>query len=774
MASSSSSAPLSPSSSSWLNECADDLMRVVAAYRESPRADMDQTSLYFQAIAVLPADRRSEQHANMLIQMYNDRLRAAADIPALPPQYRRGDLAAAASDTAAHEYNKLRPSMQRNKFPLASLSRAYSLSQFGVVSDYALQQLVPNFNRDAYGSIAWQNEVSGDGDTMMALLPEEDWFPSRMVKRSLDVNNGGDIIKNQYVRYCREVAIGVVVEFQQSTLSGERQELQFHCRLWDRLLNALLRPLTKPLLTSVLELSMAGVIEGYSPQFADYACMLAPDNNDEDRVARARQLPLLLVEVSSHAVGNEEDHKDFRKLLVMMAVTLLARIGSVRRRPVGERSSLRQFGLLVGAFQFQPVVMIPIFDNDHDAGRVSFVARCDPTWRSFVRTPSHEAVQLQGVYSDIEAPQSLDRDNEAFLTELAHRVASAAAAVARTRPPPDPAPQQADVLNRLRSLSSFCDAVRRQASVFHAMLSHGDVEDVFPYPTSFGPPPSSRPSTAKRPHSQRTPSKQSWSPRTSSSGRPPRKRGRSDGPSRTRQAASVALVDDLAVKHKMGSAAEEPALMRDSQGDGVARLFGSIVLPRSNGGGVVLVEERLDDVDFGQLSVNDIGLVLVRFFIDGLAALGTLSRAGIVHRDINPNNIMYSVAVQGWRVTDFDLACRVDDPQTGVELRPGAGTQGYIAPEALDAGVYSAASDMWSLGRTAAYFLSCAQDEVWRRPDAPHKFDDVLCHLEMIAHNMSAPEPAQRVVSPSVHEFLVDFHNEFQQNSADNGFIARR
>ncbi|CEO97667.1 hypothetical protein PBRA_005781 [Plasmodiophora brassicae] len=81
---------------------------------------------------------------------------------------------------------------------------------------------------------------------------------------------------------------------------------------------------------------------------------------------------------------------------------------------------------------------------------------------------------------------------------------------------------------------------------------------------------------------------------------------------------------------------------------------------------------------------------------------------------------------------------------------------------------------MWSLGRTAAYFLSCAQDEVWRRPDAPHKFDDVLCHLEMIAHNMSAPEPAQRVVSPSVHEFLVDFHNEFQQNSADNGFIARR
>jgi eukaryotic-like serine/threonine-protein kinase len=84
-----------------------------------------------------------------------------------------------------------------------------------------------------------------------------------------------------------------------------------------------------------------------------------------------------------------------------------------------------------------------------------------------------------------------------------------------------------------------------------------------------------------------------------------------------------------------------------------------------------------------------------------LAALNTAHAAGVVHRDVKPSNVMLG---PGGRVklTDFGIAQAADDPgltTTGSLI----GSPGYMAPERLDSGKASAASDLWALGATLFY-----------------------------------------------------------------------
>ena len=83
------------------------------------------------------------------------------------------------------------------------------------------------------------------------------------------------------------------------------------------------------------------------------------------------------------------------------------------------------------------------------------------------------------------------------------------------------------------------------------------------------------------------------------------------------------------------------------------------------------------------------------FLIQICSALAYAHQHGIIHRDINPSNIIVQPDDQ-IKILDFGLAC-----PAGTEDFSNTGTAYYMAPEQIDGGPVDQRTDIYALGITA-------------------------------------------------------------------------
>lgn len=177
-----------------------------------------------------------------------------------------------------------------------------------------------------------------------------------------------------------------------------------------------------------------------------------------------------------------------------------------------------------------------------------------------------------------------------------------------------------------------------------------------------------------------------------------------------------------------------------------------------------IAQEYVPGINLRQY-LNEHGAMLVRdalsVLLQVLAALKKSSSAGIIHRDIKPDNILLTRDGEV-KVTDFGLARLKlqDDPQL---TRAGTtlGTPMYMSPEQLQEGSVDVRSDLYSLGVTLFHMLAgrppftgetplaVAMQQVQAQPpklkDVRSDLPDSLCEL---VERLLRKQPSERYASP--------------------------
>lgn len=114
---------------------------------------------------------------------------------------------------------------------------------------------------------------------------------------------------------------------------------------------------------------------------------------------------------------------------------------------------------------------------------------------------------------------------------------------------------------------------------------------------------------------------------------------------------------------------------------------------------VLVLMEMVDGLTLEQHRPTDM-LLICQIFYQAAEALQAMHKAGYVHADIKPNNIML-VEGEGVKLIDFGQSCK-----SGTIKQRIQGTPDYIAPEQVKRQAITERTDIYNLGATFYWLLT--------------------------------------------------------------------
>jgi serine/threonine protein kinase len=166
-----------------------------------------------------------------------------------------------------------------------------------------------------------------------------------------------------------------------------------------------------------------------------------------------------------------------------------------------------------------------------------------------------------------------------------------------------------------------------------------------------------------------------------------------------------------------------------------------------------IVMELLDGQDLGSI-VEKRGaldsLSAAHAILDGAQGLAAAAKAGLIHRDVKPSNLVRLSDGQV-KVTDFGLAKPVDPGAEPALTAMGVvvGTPDYIAPEQARGETIDERVDIYALGGTL-YFLLTGIPPFRTGKPAEDKY------LKVVARHLRNPPPDASVTNPAVDKGLAE------------------
>ncbi|WBB92869.1 serine/threonine-protein kinase [Verrucosispora sp. WMMC514] len=147
------------------------------------------------------------------------------------------------------------------------------------------------------------------------------------------------------------------------------------------------------------------------------------------------------------------------------------------------------------------------------------------------------------------------------------------------------------------------------------------------------------------------------------------------------------------------------------------------------------------------------------------SALATAHARGVVHRDVTPGNVMLTAT--GVKVVDFGISALVGESEKGPDGTL-LGTPAYLAPERLDNGQVSPATDVYAVGLLLYRMLTgrlpwqadtttqMLRAHMYREPEPMPDVPDLPASVAALVHRCLAKRPADRPATAELARVLAE------------------